>query len=479
MSKHALMTLRFTALATLCAATAGCFHVASAVMTPLMEASLTPEGVGISTSTWRGRSCSDLDGNRASMVELQQRYAAAGDSTTAKTTGWQVNAIDQVRSEQGCLGGTPSVASTGQVTAYGYCFASTDKANYLTPSFTYQDFYADGGAAETAAFNAMLRANYGMTQDWGGCLMEDSPAKVAAAIEKKASLTTMIVDWETVRLSWIPPVIQKAPKAAATAAAAPSSTTSTTASTASAEVQALGLNLESPSAELIGALGLKSSAGAWVVSVTPGSPAAKAGLKPMDVILDVSGQEVRGPGDVQAIASRLRGGYRAPLGIWRNRAAQNLSLEIPASLASSTTAVAAQAPTLQAAATPVVAAPPPPPQSNTFCHAYLYVVKKPGGVQSEIFQSASPELTGAGMIPTLSAFVSKVRQLYPNDWRPFTFADTQCSPTGYCYGSGENPLFGGRQMAGQFCFATREEAQKHYDEFNSVKPVYETVQLKP
>lgn len=474
MNDRFLMTLRFATLATAFAATSGCFHVASAVMTPMMEATLTPERVGISTSTWRGQSCSDLEVSRASMVSMQQQHAALGNTTETKTTGWQVDAIDQVRREQGCLGGTPSVAASGQVTAYGYCFASTDKANYLTPSFTYRDYFADGGAAETAAFNAMLRATYGLTQDWGGCLMEDSPTKVAAAIENKASYTTMIIGWETVRLSWIPPLIEKAPKAkasAAPAAVASAAASSAGSSGVSTELTALGLTLESPSAELVGALGLKHASGAWVVSVAPGSPAANAGLKPMDVITEVSGQEVRNPGELQAITSRLRNGYRAPLGVWRNRSQQELALDIPVRTASAAAVALPQ---------PVVAAPPPAPRSNTFCHAYVYVVKKPGGLQSEIFQSTSPDLTPANMMATLSAFVSKVRQEHPEDWKPFTFPEEQCSPpSGYCYANAEASLFAARQMAGQFCFATRDAAQKHYDEFNSVKPVYQTVQLKP
>jgi hypothetical protein len=235
--------------------------------------------------------------------------------------------------------------------------------------------------------------------------------------------------------------------------------------------------LESPSPELVGALGLKSPSGAWVVSVTPGSPAAKAGLKPMDVILDVSGQEVRGPEDVPLITSRLRSGYRAPLGVWRNRAQQDLNLAIPARAAPVAVAAVAQPP---AVAAPVIAEAAAAPQGKTFCHAYIYVVKKPGGLQSAIFQSPSPEITSAGMMTTLSAFVAKVRQQQPEAWRPFSFADVQCSPpSGYCYANAQKALFKPDQMAGQFCFATRAQAQAHYEEFNSVKPIYDTVDWQP
>jgi len=484
MSDHTVLALRLAALAVASAALSGCMHAAHAVFSPAMEAameaSITPEKLGITTSTWRGKSCSELEESHAYMLELHQKSNPSGDPGMARVDGWQMDALNQVRREQGCFGGTATVPASGQVTAYGYCFSGTETVNYLTPVFTYRDFYTDGGAAETAAFNAMLRSTYGVTDGRGGCLMEDSPANAAAEIERLANLTRLQMNWDTVHVPWTPPPIEKAAKLATRAAAAPASVSPAAANIGSSSIEAtdLGLTLESPSPELVSALGLKSPTGAWVVSVTPGSPAAKAGLKPMDVILDVSGQEVRGPEDVQSITSRLRSGYRAPLGVWRNRAQQELTLAIPTRAAPVTVAAVAQPPA--PVPTPVIAAPTAAPQGNTFCHAYIYVVKKPGGVQSAIFQSTSPQITSAGMMTTLSAFVSKVRQQQPEAWRPFSFPDVQCSPpSGYCFANAQKALFKPDQMAGQFCFATRAEAQTHYDEFNSVKPVYETLEWQP
>lgn len=481
MNKPTRIFLRVSALALASAWLSGCATVLAPALHTAMEASLTPEAVGITTSTWRGKSCSSLEESHAYMLDAQQKAAAMGDTTMVKTHGWQLDAINQVRREQGCFGGPATVPASGQVTAYGYCFSSTDTVNYLTPVFTYRDFYSDGGAAETAAFNAMLRSTYGVTDGRGGCLMEDSPANAAAAIERQAKITRLQLNWDTVRVPWTPPPIEKAAKVAVKAAATPASVSPAAANTASSSVEStdLGLTLESPSPELVSALGLKSPAGAWVVSVTPGSPAAKAGLKPMDVILDVSGQEVRGPDDVQSITSRLRSGYRAPLAVWRNRAQQELALTIPMRATPVAVAAVVQPPAV-AVATPVIAAPASSPQGNTFCHAYIYVVKKPGGWQSAIFQSTSPQITSAGMMTTLSAFVAKVRQQQPEAWRPFSFPDVQCSPpSGYCFANAQKALFKPDQMAGQFCFATRAEAQTHYEEFNSVKPVYETVEWTP
>jgi|GEM_PF-4006015 len=385
MNERLLTSLRLGAVAMAAATLPGCVaQVAHAVFSPVLDAAadaaLTPESVGISPANWRGRTCEQLQLNYAQTADSRQRFAADGDSTMVKTMGWQLDAINQVRGEQGCLNGTASVAASGQA----------------------------------------------------------------------ANL---------------------APRPTAPVAAAPvqSSQSSQSSQSASTTVQRLGMTLQRPSAEMVKALGLTSSGGAWVVSVTPDSPAAKAGLKPLDVILDVSGQQVQAPDDVEAIAGRLRAGYRAALGIWRERGAKELTLEVPAATTVTPVAVAAPVP-----------APPAAEQGGTFCHAYVYVVNQPGGVQSELFQSPASELNAATMISSLSAFVSKVRQLHPNDWRPFTFAETQCSPAaGYCFGNGENPLFGGKQMAGQFCYTNREQAQRHYDEFNTVKPVYQTVRLQP
>lgn len=45
--------------------------------------------------------------------------------------------------------------------------------------------------------------------------------------------------------------------------------------------------------------------------------------------------------------------------------------------------------------------------AKPFCHDYIYVVKKPGGWQSQIFQTAAENQTLAVMMVALSAFVAK------------------------------------------------------------------------
>lgn len=181
----------------------------------------------------------------------------------------------------------------------------------------------------------------------------------------------------------------------------------------------------------------------------------------------------------QAIAGKLRVGYKAPLGVWRERGNRELALTIPAGAAAPLIVAKAQRlgdPPVVAATPTIARAQATVTDAKPFCHAYIYVVKKPGGWQSPIFQTATDNQTPAVMMASLSAFVAKVRQEQPEQWRAFTFPAIQCAPNvGYCFANGEKSLFKADQMAGQFCFASLEEAETHVASFNSVTPVYEKV----
>jgi S1-C subfamily serine protease len=63
-----------------------------------------------------------------------------------------------------------------------------------------------------------------------------------------------------------------------------------------------GAKLQAMTPEIAGSLGLKRPVGVVVASVTPRSPAARAGLRARDVVLSVDGQEV---GDVNAFEYRF------------------------------------------------------------------------------------------------------------------------------------------------------------------------------
>jgi Do/DeqQ family serine protease len=80
----------------------------------------------------------------------------------------------------------------------------------------------------------------------------------------------------------------------------------------------LGARLQAVTPEIAETIGLKAPAGALVASVTPGSPAARAGLKLSDLIVSIDGQPVEDPNAFDyRFATRPLGGT-AQLEVQRN-----------------------------------------------------------------------------------------------------------------------------------------------------------------
>ncbi len=336
----------------------GCVaQAAHAVFSPMITSASqslqTPESVGITPATWRGKSCEDLASSHEYMTETQRKTAASGDAHMAKVHGWQLDAIQQVRNEQGCLSGNAVVAQAQPVTT-----VSAPSAPAATPS-----------------------------------------------------------------------------------------------------VRDLGLTLQRPGPELVKALGLANSEGAWVVDVAPGSAAANAGLKAMDVILDVSGQVVDSPDDFLAITGKLRGGYQASLTVWRNRASREVALAIPDRPA---TAFALASPPLTA----------PPPVSPTladarYCNAVVGTQHTYGATVSPVKQvpGAANDIASA-----LRSYIAKVRQTQPGVWGELTLNSTVCQPGAViCSAEGTGPG-GKKQNAFAFCFKTEAQARTQWAEMQKGDP---------
>jgi len=437
----------------------GCVaQVAHAVFSPALtaasEASQTPESVGITTSSWRGKTCQELASSYDYMSETQRKTAASGDAHMAKVHGWQVDAIQQVRNEQGCLSGNGAADPTRQtgIAAYGYCLAVTEGHQYLTSVFRYADYFTDSGAAETAAFNAMLRSTYGLATGNGACVMEDSQAKAQAAVERVAGYTNLQLSRDTIRINWAPPSIAKAAPAPVAAPLKPAAPTAGVANP-------LGLKLEAPSPELVKALGLESGEGAWVVDVAAGSAAADAGIRPMDVILDVSGQVVSRPGDVQAIAGKMRAGYKSSVTVWRNRASRELALVVPAG-------VSVPVQPLRAAV-PVQEQPAAVSADARYCSAVVATQHTYGSTISpvKLIPGAAKDIQSA-----LRSYIAKVKQEQPGLWGELTVNTLVCQPGAVvCSAEGKGP--GGKtQNAFAFCHATQEQADMQVAEMRKGDP---------
>jgi serine protease Do len=88
----------------------------------------------------------------------------------------------------------------------------------------------------------------------------------------------------------------------------------------------MGAALQEISPDAAAALGLAEPKGALVASVTPGGPAAVAGLKPGDAILKVDGRDAEDAETVTRAVTRKRPGDRITLELFRR--GQRLSLEV-------------------------------------------------------------------------------------------------------------------------------------------------------
>jgi len=115
-------------------------------------------------------------------------------------------------------------------------------------------------------------------------------------------------------------------------------TAAATAAARSAASGQLGVQLEPVTPAMARTLGLDTARGALVVA--PGGPAAPAGLRARDVIVEIAGQRVQTPAELKSIVGLMAPGYRAPLRVWREGSIVALTIEIsapPAAAALSTT----------------------------------------------------------------------------------------------------------------------------------------------
>jgi serine protease Do len=81
----------------------------------------------------------------------------------------------------------------------------------------------------------------------------------------------------------------------------------------------LGVTLQPLTPDLAASFGAEGQKGALVSEVTPDSPAAKAGLKSGDLILEVDGRRVENPGDLARAVGLADPGRKTKLTVWRDR----------------------------------------------------------------------------------------------------------------------------------------------------------------
>lgn len=92
----------------------------------------------------------------------------------------------------------------------------------------------------------------------------------------------------------------------------------------------LGVSVQGVNQALANSFGLKQPQGALISSVEPGGPAAKAGLKAGDVILQVNGAPVSSSSELPAQIAAMQPGTTAKLQVWRDRSAKNVNVTLGA-----------------------------------------------------------------------------------------------------------------------------------------------------
>ncbi|MFC5431513.1 DegQ family serine endoprotease [Paraburkholderia denitrificans] len=92
----------------------------------------------------------------------------------------------------------------------------------------------------------------------------------------------------------------------------------------------LGVAVQSVNQTLADSFGMDKPHGALVSSVDAGGPAAKAGLKPGDVIFSVNGQHVDDSTDLPALIASMKPGTKADIQLWRDKSTKTVSATIGA-----------------------------------------------------------------------------------------------------------------------------------------------------
>jgi serine protease Do len=88
----------------------------------------------------------------------------------------------------------------------------------------------------------------------------------------------------------------------------------------------LGVLVQPLTPELAASFGANGKKGVLISEVTPDSPAAKAGLKTGDILLEVDGRKVDEPGDVGRIVGLASPGRGVKVTLWRDRAQKTVDV---------------------------------------------------------------------------------------------------------------------------------------------------------
>jgi serine protease Do len=90
-----------------------------------------------------------------------------------------------------------------------------------------------------------------------------------------------------------------------------------------------GLALRALTPELQQQLGIDAARGALVSEVAPGSPAARAGVRPGDVVTELSGKPIASPGELASALQKVTSGQVVRLKVERGDSKSFIALQKP------------------------------------------------------------------------------------------------------------------------------------------------------
>jgi serine protease Do len=92
----------------------------------------------------------------------------------------------------------------------------------------------------------------------------------------------------------------------------------------------LGVMLQPLTPDLAASFGIEGTKGVLVSEVTADSPAARAGVKSGDIVLEIDGHKIENPSDVARAVGLATPGRKAKLTLWRDKAPKGIEVVLGA-----------------------------------------------------------------------------------------------------------------------------------------------------
>ncbi|MBB5886516.1 PDZ domain-containing protein [Xanthomonas sp. LMG 8992] len=281
-----------------------------------------------------------LAAGREDVQALREQQRALWDKRLFLMKAGSWRDVDWTPSPEDAVAQAPA-----QRTRYFYCYATqvdipdrSDRARTVASQVFAMPSGADPMAVYTQsqayaeAFKQVVGA-HGQPEDGTSCTAYDTQGEADKASRDYRKLMGGF-NTKFAEVPWRPSEVAPGAPPVTPAVSAPHAA-------APAAPRLLGVRIVPVTAELVLAAGLPSPRGAWVVEVFDGI-AARAGIKPMDVLLEIAGQPVVGFEDVPRLVAAAAADVPVPVKLWRDRREHVLSVVFPAGVAPVATAPAAQ-----------------------------------------------------------------------------------------------------------------------------------------